>query len=463
MAFGETPRYNRLLESGARRYLIRLDLKPAQTLALSFATAILLGAVLLYLPAATTPGHRITFMDALFTATSAVCVTGLTVVDTGASFTPWGQWVILFLIQIGAIGIMTFAAVFAALFGGGMGIRDRLVMQDVLDLESMGGVARLIKAVFKATLAIEAIGALLLYLLFLPYASTQGQAGYLAVFHAISAFANAGFSVFPNSLMDFRGNIGINLVIIALVFAGGLGFSVIVNLRDYLFPGEKPHPLTLHSKVILTTTLLLVFLGGILLLLTEWRGLYRGMPAGEAVLASTFQSVVSRTAGFNTIDVSLIGSGTILVLIFLMAIGGGPGSTAGGVKITTLAVLFATARALYRGRETPELFHRSLPRDIILKAVTLSTLAVIGLLLATLILSFTEQAPLQQILFEAASALGTVGLSMGLTPHLSPLGKIVVIFLMFIGRIGPLGLILAIGQRRKKGLYYYPEERVIMG
>ena len=450
-----------IVRRGTRRYLSRLEFRPAQTLALSFATVILLGAFLLHLPESTFPDYRISFLDALFTATSAVCVTGLTVVDTGATFTRFGQGVILLMIQVGAIGIMTFAAVFAALFGG-MGIRDRVVMQDVMDLGNVGEVARLIKAVFKVTLAVEAAGAVLLYFFFLPYFPAHGDAAYTAFFHSISAFANAGFSTYSDSLMGFRGDVGINVVIIALVVTGGLGFPVIINLKDYLFKGKQGR-LTLHTKIVLSASGILLLAGGAGMLLTEWSGLFRGIPGWEAFLAAIFHTVAARTAGFNTIDISLISSGTLLLLALLMVVGGGPGSTAGGMKLTSVAVLFATIRALFRGRETPELFRRSLPRDIVLKAVALFSLATLGLFTATLILTLTETAPFQQILFEAASALGTVGLSMGLTPHLSPEGKFIVTLLMFFGRIGPLGLVLAIGQRRRKGLYYYPEERVIMG
>ncbi|MBI5197113.1 MAG: hypothetical protein HZA19_00735, partial [Nitrospirae bacterium] len=221
--------------------------------------------------------------------------------------------------------------------------------------------------------------------------------------------------------------------------------------------------LSLHTKVMVTATLIIIPMGTLLILLTEWAGTLQGLPWWDAVLTAMFHSIVARTAGFNTIDVSLISSGTIIILALLMFIGGGPGSTAGGVKMSTVAILFSSARTLFRGRETPELFHRSIPKGVMMKAMAILSIAVMGLLLGTFLLSLTENAPLPQIFFESVSALGTVGLSMGLTPNLSPLGIIIVILMMFIGRIGPLRLVLAIGQRRKKGLYYYPEERVIMG
>lgn len=444
-------------------FFVNLNIKPAQTLAYSYLAAIISGSVLLMLPAATAGGRGIRFIDALFTITSATAVTGLTVVDTGTHFTTFGQIIILIFIQLGGLGIMTFSAFFATIFGRGFGIRDRMVMQDVLDFTGMGEIMDLIKRIFKLTITIELTGAFILFLRF--YAEGKGieWSAYNALFHSISAFCNAGFSLFSNNLEGYRGDIILNLTITTLIILGGIGFPVLVNLQNYFLKREHRRHLGLQTKVALNVSLFLIIAGAVLMLFSEISGQFKGLSWHERVLASYFQSVTTRTAGFNTINMEILSNGTLFIMIILMFIGASPGGTGGGIKTTTAAILFSTARSWLSGKDVPELFERSIPQDAVQKSFALLFIAQAAVAVVAFLLFITEKAPFINILFEVVSAFGTVGLSTGLTPHLSDAGKLLISLMMYMGRIGPLTLALLVGQKMVKRYYFYPEERLMIG
>lgn len=444
-------------------FFVNLNINPAQTLAYSFLAAILAGTILLMLPAATAGGKGIKFVDALFTITSATCVTGLAVVDTGTYFTTFGQIIILIFIQLGGLGIMTFSAFFATIFGRGFGIRDRMIMQDVLDFTGMGEIMDLIKRIFKLTIAIEMTGAFILFLRF--YAEGKGISwpAYNALFHSISAFCNAGFSLFSNNLEGYKGDIVVNLVITTLIILGGIGFPVLVNIQSYFFKREHRRHLGLQTKVVVNVSLLLIIAGVVLLFISEFNGQLQNLPWHEKILTTYFQSVTTRTAGFNTINMEALSNGTLFIMIILMFIGASPGSTGGGIKTTTAAILFSSARSWLSGKDVPELFERTIPQDAVQKSFALLFIAQAAVAVVAFLLFLTEKAPFVNLLFETVSAFGTVGLSTGLTPHLSDAGKLLISLMMYMGRIGPLTLALLVGQKAVKRYYYYPEEKVMIG
>ncbi|MEK6680300.1 MAG: TrkH family potassium uptake protein, partial [Nitrospirota bacterium] len=444
-------------------FFVNLNINPAQTLAYSFLAAILAGTILLMLPAATAGGKGIKFVDALFTITSATCVTGLAVVDTGTYFTTFGQIIILIFIQLGGLGIMTFSAFFATIFGRGFGIRDRMIMQDVLDFTGMGEIMDLIKRIFKLTIAIEMTGAFILFLRFYAEGKGISWSAYNALFHSISAFCNAGFSLFSNNLEGYKGDIVVNLVITTLIILGGIGFPVLVNLQSYFFKREHRRHLGLQTKVVVNVSLSLIIAGAILLFISEFKGQIQNLPWHEKILTTYFQSVTTRTAGFNTINMEALSNGTLFIMIILMFIGASPGSTGGGIKTTTAAILFSTARGWLSGKDVPELFERTIPQDAVQKSFALLFIAQAAVAVVAFLLFLTEKAPFINILFEVVSAFGTVGLSTGLTPHLSDAGKLLISLMMYMGRIGPLTLALLVGQKVVKRYYYYPEEKVMIG
>jgi trk system potassium uptake protein TrkH len=431
------------------------------------------GTLLLSLPLAQA-GEPLSLLDALFTATSAVCVTGLTVADTGTRFSPFGQAVILALVQVGGLGIMTFAVFVGVVLGRKVAFTDRMVIQDSMHHTPKAGVRRLVRYVLTFTLAVEGAGTLLLWLHFRS-GHPAGEAVWQSVFHSVSAFCNAGFGLFADSLVRYRGDPLVNLVITALVVVGGLGFLVNMELWDGVrarLRGGRAPLLTLHTRLVLVVTAALLAIGTIAFLLLEWDNALRGMPPGERLLAAWFQSVTPRTAGFNTVDYGRLSSDTLLFTIFLMFVGASPGSTGGGIKTTTLGLLFALVVARWRGRGRAAVFHRTIPHAVMDRALLITLLAgalvflAIGLLVAT----ETHGTPFAAadhrflaLMFEAVSAFGTVGLSTGITASLSPTGKLVLVALMFAGRVGPLTLVLAVGPRQERGRFRYAEENVMVG
>lgn len=458
------------LREGQRRVANLLDLSqwkltPYQILVLGFASLIFFGAIVLMLPFASRTGEPISFLDALFTATSAVCVTGLTVLETGTHFSVWGQLVLLFLIQVGALGIMTLSTLFALLIGKRIRLKERLLMQESLNQLTVSGVVRLTIYIVKTTLIIEMIGGTLLALVWFQDLGWKGV--YFGYWHAISAFCNAGFDLFGTvsgpftSLTAFADHVIVNCVVMVMIVLGGIGFPVLYDA----WSSRTFDEFSLHSKIVLVTSATLVFSGAILIYLMETNNpaTFGELPYHSKFLASLFQSVTARTAGYNTVDVGKMYDGTLLLMIILMFIGASPSSTGGGIKTTTAAVLFIAIGALARGRTEAECFERRIPKEYIYKAFSVLLLSFALILAVTLALTITEQTSFIKILFEVVSAFGTVGLSTGITPGLSPMGKIWLIMTMFAGRVGPITLALAIAMRSRKTQIQYPEGKILIG
>ena len=437
------------------------DLTPAQVLLLGYAVVILTGSILLTLPIATTNGQGMSFLNSLFTATSATAVTGLIVENTATFFTMFGQIVILVLIQIGGLGIMTMSTLFAFLIGKKLTLRHRLVIQEDLDQFQLSGIVRLVRYVLGVTFTIEGLGAFFLFLR-LVKDMPVGKAVYFSIFHAVSAFNNAGFDIFGNSLENFTSDAPINLIICALIILGGIGFAVIAELYD----GKKFKNFSLQTKLVLSVTLLLLILGAVFTFALEfsnpetlgnlsWRG--KG-------LAAFFLSVTPRTAGFNTVPTGALRTSTLFFIIVLMFIGASPGSTGGGVKTTTFGALIAVLYTTATGKEDVELYKRRISKDVIYSAVAIIAISLMLVVGVTIILSVTEEAAFIDLFFEAVSAFGTVGLSTGVTGELSAIGRVLIIFTMFAGRVGPLTIAVAIGERRKrKANIRYPKEKILVG
>lgn len=447
--------------NGARPVGRRSGVSPAQALVWGFAAAIALGTLLLTLPYATADGRGLTIVDALFTATSATTVTGLVVVDTGSDLSPFGQAVVLVLIQVGGLGIMTVSTLWALIVGKRITLRERLVLREALGSFSLAGVVRMVRYVVVVTAVVEAVAALLLTAW---WARTYplGRAAYLGVFHAVSAFNNAGFDLFGTSMVGWNQDPFVLLVMASAVIVGGLGVYVLWDLWPR---GRSNGRLSLHTKLVLTTTGLLLVAGMAGILALEWSNPETlgslGWP--YRILNAFFHAVTPRTAGFNSLPVGELQTATLFLTMFLMFVGGSPGSTAGGVKTTVIGLTVANAWATITGRSEVVLFERRVPREVVDKsaAIAMVFLAATGLF-ATL-LALTEQVPARDILFETVSALGTVGLSTGITPELSTAGRLWLTLAMFAGRLGPLTLAIAIAQRRRATPLAYPEERVVVG
>ena len=439
------------------------SLNPSKILVMGFAILILIGAFLLTLPLATEDGKGLPFLDALFTATSATCVTGLVVVDTGDTFTMFGELVILSLIQIGGIGFMTFATFLFTLLGKRISLKERLLLKEALNTTSPAGMVKLVKRILMFTVITELFGAIILAIRF-SFDMPFGKAVYFGIFHAISIFNNAGFDVMGEfrSLTDYVDDPIVVLTVCSLIIIGGLGFIVINELYEY----RQTHRISLHTKVVLITTLILIVGSTILIFLFEYgNGKTLGpLSSTGKALGAFFHGVTPRTAGANTLSMSDLTHATLFLTIFLMFIGGGSGSTAGGIKVSTFAVLMATAIAQLKGKEDVVLFKRRIVVESILKAFTVATCGTMIVVVVTFLLSITEHGhDFMMYLFEATSAFSTVGLSMGLTTELSPIGRILIIFTMFVGRLGPLTLGFAITKRQRKEAYRHPKGNIMIG
>jgi trk system potassium uptake protein TrkH len=461
---------------------------PTQTLIASFLVLIVSGAGLLMLPRASTD-ESLSFVDALFTATSATCVTGLIVKDTGQDFTTMGQIVILTLIQLGGLGIVVFGAVFALMLGQALSLRERVAMQDLLSTRTLSQIGNMITFIFIGTVFIEAFGALSLFGMWKDTSGTiadLNQQWFYSVFHSISAFCNAGFSLFSKSFIDYNRSWQVYVVICPLIILGGLGFGVLYDIantgadrvkrffkklfhKQYRLSMEAPKRIRLQSKIVFSVSAFLIIFGMLAILLFERYASQGGSAPKTDVLGALFQSVTARTAGFNTVDISSMSASSKFILIMLMFIGGSPGSTAGGIKTVTLAVVVMTAVAALRKREEVEMFKRSVRLVVVGRAITVTLLFIAVLFSATLALSITESSnnfTMSEILFEASSALGTVGLSTGVTgpsTMLTDAGKLIIIAVMLIGRLGPLTLLAALTFNLKPARYNYPDEAVIVG
>ena len=431
-----------------------------QLIILGFAGVILFGTILLMFPIATLENVPTPFSEALFTATSAVCVTGLVVKDTGSYWSVFGQTVILVLIQIGGLGVVTVAAAVSLLSGKRISLMQRSTIQDAISAPKVGGIVRLTRFILKGTFLIETVGAMLLLPVFLSDYGLKGV--WMAVFHSVSAFCNAGFDIlgttentFP-SLMRYSGNAIVNVVIMLLIIIGGIGF---LTWDDIYMNKMNFKRYRMQSKIILVTTACLIFLPAVFFFVYDLKNL----PAGQRLLAATFQSVTTRTAGFNTINISEMSEASSAVMILLMLIGGSPGSTAGGMKTTTFTVLLLNAIATFRSQENAGAFGRRLEYHAIKNAATISLLYFTLFFCGGLAISIYEDIPLLDCLYEAASAVGTVGLTLGITPKLHVFSQVVLIILMYLGRVGGLTLIYAVFSGRNRGNARLPLEKITVG
>jgi len=432
------------------------SLSPATLILLGFAVIIFSGTLALLLPFMVTSGNKLRFIDALFTATSATCVTGLVVVDIATFFSFWGQLVILVLIQVGGLGYMTLNTILALALRRRIEYRTRLAIRDSFSLDFPGGVVRFVLSVLKYTFLIEGIGFLILFLNFLRY-FTPREALFPAIFHSISAFCNAGFSLFSNNLEGFVLDPVVNFTIMGLIILGGLGFVVI---REIV---EKRSLSSLHSRVVVGTTLFLIILGTVLILLLEWDNpaTLAKLPWGGKIMASLFQAVTPRTAGFNTIPIGSLREAPAFLIILLMFIGASPGGTGGGVKTTTFALLWGMVASVIRGGDRVELFHRRVAPIVISRAVSVVVLASFLVFGVTMVLLVVQSAHFLDVCFEVISAFGTVGLSRGITPNLLDLSKILIVITMYVGRVGIMTLVM-VRPTREKELITYPEDRVLI-
>ena len=435
---------------------------PARVLVLGFAGLITVGALLLTLPIASRTGTSLGLLDAYFTATSAVCVTGLVVVDTHDFFTPFGQVVILLLIESGALGFMTLSTILALVLGRRINLRERMLIQEAFNQYALAGAVDLVRKVVYLTLSIQAVGAFLLAWRFVPQFG-WGRGGFYSLFHAVSTFANAGFDLMGGfrSLTAYEGDWLVSLTVAGLIIMGGLGFTVLLDL------GRKRsfHRLALHSKMVLVVTGVLIVAGTVLILLFEMFNpeTMAGLGWGQRVLGAFFQSVTARTAGFNTLPIGGMYNATLFITIILMFIGASPASTGGGVKTSTIGVLLATVYSTIKGRQEVVLFDRRLSADTTSRALTVVVVSFLLVTGATVLLTFSEPFTFIRVLFEAVSAFGTVGLSTGITPELSAAGRLFLILLMFAGRVGPVTLAVALATQERPVWIRYPEEKVIVG
>ena len=456
----------------------KLKLQPAQVLVVGFASLILAGALLLNLPIATVERESMGFLNALFTATSAVCVTGLVVVDTGTFFSTFGQVVILLLIQFGGLGIMTMATLIFLIMGKKIMLRERVVMQEALNEFNLQGVVRLTKSIILTTLIIQSIGAIILSTRFIPIYGV-GQGIYFSIFHSIAAFCNAGFDLIGGfrSLTPFANDPVIVLTIGALIVLGGLGFSVILEV----YHRRRFRTMSLHTKVALLVTAILIVTGTVFFYAVELGNPNTiGNPAltmPGRILSALFQSIVPRTAGFNTIDQHAMTDASKFMTIVLMFIGASPGSTGGGIKTTTIAVVVLLVLSVIKNKEDIVVFEKRLGNGISSRSLTIMLISLVLVSAVTMALIMAEVQRAQaggdmaekfsfiNMLFEAVSAFGTVGLSTGVTPHLSDASKIALILTMFAGRVGPLTLALALAQNPNKSRanIRYPEDKLMVG
>lgn len=435
---------------------------PAQLFVISFAFMILVGTGLFLLPIATVDGKGLQLVDAFFTSTSAVCTTGLAVVDTGTILSTFGQIVLLGLIQIGGLGIMTMGTILALILGKKITFRQRMFVQQQLSYSSLDGIVRLVKRVIIVTGVIEAIGALIFTLRWWPEMGLN-KALYNGVFHSVSNFNNAGFDILGHfsSFSNYVSDPIINLTMMVLIITGGLGFIVVVDLLEF----HKRKRLSLHTKVAVTTTSILILLGALVVFITEWSNTKTldSLDWSGKILSSFFQSVTVRSDGSSTLAIGDMRQASLLFLIILMFIGSAPGSTGGGIRTTTFATLIGAVWAMLRGRRDVVFFKQRVDQNKVYKALTITIIAVFMVITTTMILTITERADFLTVLFEATSAYGTVGLSMGLTPDLTVFGKILISIAMFIGRLGPLTIAYAISSNTKEERYRYAEGQIIIG
>lgn len=444
-------------------------MQSTQIMVIGFASVIIIGALLLNLPISTRSGESIGLLDALFTSTSAVCVTGLIVADTATYWSLFGQIVIITLIQIGGLGFMTITTLFALITKKRINLKERLLIQESLNQMDLSGLVKLTRYVLLTTFLIEGTGALMLSTVFIPqFGFLKGS--WYSIFHAISAFCNAGFDLMGSvsgpfsSLTSYVNNFTITITISLLIILGGLGFPVILDI----IKNKKLSKLNIHSKLVLFTTAILIAIGMVFVLVVEYNNkkTLGSLGFGGKLLASLFQSVTTRTAGFNTIDLTMMKESTLFVMINLMLIGASPASTGGGIKTTSLATIILTVRCFILGRPDIEVFERRIGTTIVRKALGIFFIGISVAVLGTLLISLTQpQFTLLESGFEVASAFATVGLSIGGSATLSGIGKILIMMFMFMGRVGSLTIFMALLSRstKKNQPVRYPEGRIIVG
>ena len=439
---------------------------PPQLLILSFLAAIIVGTVLLSLPAATQGPGRISLVDSLFTATSATCVTGLVVKDTGSYFTPFGRWVIFALFQAGGLGIMTFSTLFAVLLGRRIGFHQTDIIRSTLDKHNILGLKKLILYILGITIAAETAGAACLFFRW-RVITDWGVLETIekAVFHSVSGFCNAGLSLFRGSFMRFENDPFINLTMIVLIFFGGIGFIVIMDLFKLVLGKGMERRISLQAKIALTVSAVLIAAGAVLLLFFEKDNVLKAMTWPQRIWGAAFQSVTARTAGFNTLPIGELAVPSLVFIVFLMFVGASPGSTGGGIKTCTFAVLVAAVVNMLKNKRRVMMFNRSVPKQVIRESLVIFFLALAWVFAATIVLSYLEggNSSLVKSLFEVVSAFGTVGLSTGITEGLSNASKLCITATMFAGRVGPLTLALAVAFKERKDNFVFPEENLMVG
>jgi trk system potassium uptake protein TrkH len=445
----------------------RKPLSPPQLLALHIGGLIAVGTLLLSLPVAAAPGRHVSVLDALFTSTSAVCVTGLIVVDTPKDYSLFGQIVVMLLIQAGGLGYMTISTLIAVALGKRVTLQERLTLQEALNIHTREGLLRFAGTVFRFTLALELAGAAILAARWTPDFGIV-QASYFGLFHAVSAFNNAGFALFSDNLMRYRGDLTVNLVITTLIICGGLGFLVLSEAVRL----QRRMALSVHTKFALVITAILIAVGTLAIFTLE-RGNPRSLGSlgtGEALLASYFQSVTPRTAGFNTLDIAALSPPTLFVIMLLMFIGASPGGTGGGIKTTTFGITMAALWSTIRGKNEPVVFHRRLAPELVARAFFISLIAFLAVNLISWLVLYAERKDLLATMFETTSAFGTVGLSMNppgtvvsLSGSFTAVGKLLEVVMMYLGRVGPLTLAVALAGGADRVRLRYPEAKVLIG
>lgn len=443
----------------------KIRLAPAQIVILSFSAIIVIGTVLLSLPISAAEGKSISLIDAFFTATSATCVTGLSTLSLADNFSFIGQLIVLILLQIGGLGYMTLHSSMMILLGKSFKIKNKILMQDLLDISSVSDLISMIVNIIRYTLVIELIGAVVLSIAFSFEGYEIGESIYYGFFHSISAFCNAGFSLFNNSLEGFATNPFISLTISTLIILGGLGFIVLKELELVVTRKKKIVNLSVHSKVVISTSFVITALVALYIFFTEYLHAFSSYTLFDQFQVALFQSITTRTAGFNTISLNALYPHTLYLICLIMFIGASPGSTGGGIKTTTFAILFQSVKATLRGRDRVEFFDRLVPNHIVVRAIAIIVISLIMVSFFILLMMRIEpDHDFLAVFFEVVSAFATVGLSLGITPYLTGMGKIVIILLMFVGRIGPLTLALAIGkQRAEDDSVEYPTGRLLIG
>lgn len=442
----------------------RWKMSHVQIIALGFFLIIMTGTLLLMLPVSTRSGQGAAFLDALFTATSASCVTGLIVQDTATYWSGFGQAVILLLIQVGGLGFMTIATMFFMLLRKKVHLRGRELLTESISVSQVGGIMRLAKKILAGTFLVEGTGALLLMLRFVPLYGAEGV--WMSVFHSVSAFCNGGFDLMGShtgaysSLTAFADDWLVNVVIMALIVIGGVGFVVWDDLLTYRWRFKKYH---LHSKIVLFMSMILIFGGAAAFLLLERNATGAGLSLKDQILAALFDSVTARTAGFNTVDSAALSDAGKLLTIILMFIGGSPGSTAGGVKTTTIMVLLLYSFSYMRKNRGTSIFGRSLEEDALRKASAVFFTNLLLALAVTIVISGLQGFPMLDLMFETFSAIGTVGMTTGLTRELNAVSRILIIFLMYCGRVGSLSFANAVAGKRKTAPVKDAVEKITIG